>query len=146
MNRHLKYYVTAVKHPDVSGFEHLEMLMIRDKLTVEEAELSTDELKLLLTADQQLLITAHKVHQALAEITDLQLERQNRQPSPKHWWWYLDVLKSLPAQPSDKKNPRNPRNYPQLSRETKWLSTNIAPASPNPLHKVHPKPCSMAPA
>jgi hypothetical protein len=101
MNRNLKYYSTAVKHPDVSGFEHLEMLMIRDKLAAKEAEFSSEELELLFTADRQLLATAQKVYQALSEITDLQFERQNRQPSPEHWWWYLDVLESLPVPPSE---------------------------------------------
>lgn len=101
MNRHLKYYATAVKHPDVSGFEHLEMLMIRDKLAAQEANLSAEELDLLLSADRQLLATAQVVNKALSEITDLQFERQNRQPSPDHWWWYLDVLESLPVPPSE---------------------------------------------
>jgi hypothetical protein len=101
MNRHLIYYVTAVKHPDVSGFEHLEMLMIRDELVAEEAGFSSEELELLFTAGRKLLATAQKVYKALAEITDLQFERQNRQPSPDHWWWYLDVLECLPVPPSE---------------------------------------------
>lgn len=101
MNRHLKYYVKAVEHPDVSGFEHLEMLMIRDKLAAQEADLSSEELNLLLTADRQLLATAQAVNKTLSEITDLQFERQNRQPSPDHWWWFLDVLDSLPIPPSE---------------------------------------------
>lgn len=99
MNEFLKQYVVAVEHPEVSAFEHLNMLMIRDKLADLEPSLTFDEKRRLRAADQKLLKHAAVFQAELARITDLEHERQHRQPPPQHWWWYLDVLTSLPTAP-----------------------------------------------
>ena len=43
MNQYLKKYMVAVQYPHLSGFEHLDMLMVRDKLAMTETELTTAE-------------------------------------------------------------------------------------------------------
>jgi len=99
MNTYLEHYLAAVNHPDVSGFEHLEMLAVRDKLANEEQKLTAEEAAQLEAADRRLLIQASQFHASLAQIADLQLERQRRQTPPDRWWWYLDVLTRLPQRP-----------------------------------------------
>lgn len=96
MNELLKRYTVAVEHPGVSGFEHLEMLMIRDRLADQAASLSPYECKALAQADRQLINQAAAFHAELSRITSLQYERQQRGVSPSHWWWYLDVLVHFP--------------------------------------------------
>jgi hypothetical protein len=99
MNKYLEHYLVAVKHPEVSGFEHLEMLAIRDKLASEVESLSAEEAAQLEAADRRLLAQANQFYAALVQITDLHSERQYRQPPPDRWWWYLDVLTRLPQRP-----------------------------------------------
>jgi hypothetical protein len=84
MNQYLKSYTVAVKHPDVSGFEHLDMLITRDKIATLEEQLTAEEKAKLATADQHLLNQANRFFAALSTITDLQQERQKRQPLPSH--------------------------------------------------------------
>ena len=96
MNKCLKHYLVAVRHPDVSGFELLDMLMARDKLFEEWASLTPQQQVQAVAADQELLAHAATVVAELSRLTDLSYERQRRNPSPKQWWWYLDVLAHTP--------------------------------------------------
>lgn len=96
MNASLGHYLVAVAHPDVSAFEHLEMLMIRDRLADQEFSLSKQEKASLADADQRLLTSAAAFYAELARITSLEEERWQRRPTPDRWWWYLDVLSALP--------------------------------------------------
>ena len=98
MNELLERYIIAVEHPDVSGFEHLEMLMIRDKLAEQEARLSAEERAQLVAADHKLIAQARAFYTELSRITDLAYERQRRNAPPSHWWWYLDVVAYLPRE------------------------------------------------
>ena len=100
MNALLRHYIVDVEHPDVSGFEHLEMLQVRSRLAELEATLSPQERARLDAADQRLLQQAIAFHAELARITSLAEERTRRQPPPSHWWWYLDVLVRLPFPPA----------------------------------------------
>jgi len=100
MNTFLKQYLVAVEHPDVSPFEHLEMLMIRDKLAVQEFSLTGQERTSLANADQRLLKNSAAFHAELVRITSLEEERRRRHPAPEYWWWYLDVLSALPVSAS----------------------------------------------
>ncbi len=97
MNEYLRRYMVAVKYPNVSGFEHLDMLMVRDKLAARETELTEVENQQLKQADNQLLSNARAFHNELARVTELAREREQRTPPPDHWWWYLDVIVKLPA-------------------------------------------------
>jgi len=96
MNKYLAHYQVAVRQPGVSGFETLDMLMMRDKLVQQRALLTTEEKVQLAVADQQLLAHAGEFYAELTNITDLEYERQQRKPTPTQWWWYLDVLLQLP--------------------------------------------------
>ena len=97
MNEYLKQYSVAVEHPEVSGFEHLNMLMVRDRLAEQELSLAPNEKRQLQAADQRLLEQAAVFQAELARITTLENERRHRQPPPQRWWWYLDVLTALPT-------------------------------------------------
>jgi hypothetical protein len=96
MNELLKNYQVAVEHPNASGFEHLEMLMIRDKLAGWTVRLSRDEQEILAEVDRLLIAQAAAFHAELARVTDLEHERQRRAVQPTSWWWYLDVVAHLP--------------------------------------------------
>lgn len=98
MNRLLEHYCVDVRHPHVSGVEHLEMLQIRDKLARIEGRLSDDERKALAQADRRLLEQADAFYAELSRFVDLAERRRERQVQPSHWWWYLDVLVQLPRQ------------------------------------------------
>lgn len=97
MNELLNYYVVATRHPEVSGFEHLEMLLVRDELAQNADHLSPKQEALLAAADQLLLSQVAAFQTAISHITDLTAERQQRKPPADHWWWYLDVLAQVPA-------------------------------------------------
>lgn len=98
MNELLERYIVAVEHPGVSGFEHLDMLMIRDKLAEQEAQLNSEERERLAAADRKLIVQAAAFHTELSRITSLAYERQRRNVPSSHWWWYLDVVAHLPRE------------------------------------------------
>ncbi len=99
MNQELSRYQIAVEHPEVSGFEHLDMLLVRDKLARQKANMGPAERARLAAADRRLLQQVHSFYAELARVVDLPAERQHRKPEPERWWWYLDVLAALPAVP-----------------------------------------------
>ncbi len=113
MNELLKYYLMAVESPGVSGFEHLQMLDVRDNLQQIRSELTAEELDLLAGADYRLLTQAAAFHAELAQVTNLARERTQQNQPPAHWWWYLDVLAQLPAVATDGK--RSDASEPQVS-------------------------------
>ena len=96
MNDYLARYLVAVEHPEVSALEHIDMLMVRDRLAEQESSMSLRDKRRLKAADQRLLEQAAAFQSELARITSLEVERKRRQPPPQHWWWYLDVLTALP--------------------------------------------------
>lgn len=100
MNKYLAHYRVSLQHPGVSGFETLEMLMVRDKLMQQLASLSPDEKLELEAADQFLVAHSTEFYAELSHITNLDYERRQRQTSPTQWWWYLDVLSQLPETPA----------------------------------------------
>ncbi len=97
MNELLKHYQLAVTSPHVSGFEHLQMLDLRDNLEHDKAKLTAEELETLAKADHQLLVLITDFYAELSKITDLMQERHRHNPPSSHWWWYLDVLTQVPA-------------------------------------------------
>lgn len=101
MNEHLARYLVAVEHPAVSAFEHIDMLMVRDRLVEQESSMSLRDKRRLKGADQRLFEQATAFRSELARITSLEVERQRRQSPPQHWWWYLDVLTALPRTPDN---------------------------------------------
>ena len=91
----LKSYQVAVKYPEASAFEHLEMLQIRDQLALMENELNSLEKEQLTLADELLIKNSQKFSQELSSIIDLKQKRESEQIPSASWWWYLDVLASI---------------------------------------------------
>lgn len=89
-------YETDVRFPDVSGMEHLDMLLTRSRIAAQQGELAPEQQGRLLEADQQLLHNAEAFHQAIASVADLAEWRSESAVSPEEWWWYLDVLANVP--------------------------------------------------
>jgi hypothetical protein len=85
----LRYFAGSVRHPEVSGFEVLD---VRSKIAEREGELSPEERKELEAADGTFLRNAGKLCSAICEAADLAEMRERAGASPSHWWWYLDKL------------------------------------------------------
>lgn len=88
-------YETDVQFPDVSGMEHLDMLMARSEIAKHEPHLSDEERQRLLRADQSLLRQAQSFYQSIQEIADLASWRRDENVPTTHWWWYLDVIMQM---------------------------------------------------
>ena len=88
----LAEYVEDVGHPEVSGFELLDLLHTRSALATLEAALSADERQRLEEADARLLASTAVILSRLSEIASLSTLRRRANASPSHWWWYLDLL------------------------------------------------------
>lgn len=89
-------YETDVQFPEISGMEHLEMLMTRSEIARIEPHLSSEEYKRVLNADQLLLQRAREFYDYIKEIADLASWRRDEKVPPTHWWWYLDIIAQLP--------------------------------------------------
>jgi hypothetical protein len=96
MNRFLAHYCVDVQHPEVSGAEHLDMLQVRDQLAGLEPTLTAEEQAALGAADRVLAEQAHLFHQELQRFIDLAAYRREHGIPPERWWWYLDVVRSVP--------------------------------------------------
>jgi hypothetical protein len=81
-----------VQHPEVSGAEHLEMLLIRDRLAEIESTLTSGEQAALAEADRLLVEQASAFHRELLQFLDLAIYRREHGIAATRWWWYLDVL------------------------------------------------------
>ncbi|GAB4579046.1 MAG: hypothetical protein Fur0022_17840 [Anaerolineales bacterium] len=95
MNEYLETYIAGVQSPKASGFEHLQTLMMRDRLFDLSGKLSVQAKARLRQADRQLLENANLFLESLEQITSLAYERQQRNVSALRWWWYLDVVVNL---------------------------------------------------
>jgi hypothetical protein len=89
-------YEVDVQCPDVSGMEHLEMLMTRSEIYRNELHLSGEERERILNADRVLLQNARQFYESIQAIADLDSWRRDEYVTPTHWWWYLDVIVKLP--------------------------------------------------
>ena len=98
IEKDLSAYEADVEFPDVSGMEHLQMLMTRSALHQVEDQLTAEQQMRLANADRSLLQQAHLFYQAIQAIADLARWRESETgAAPEQWWWYLDVLAQLPA-------------------------------------------------
>jgi len=89
-------YETDVQFPDVSGMEHLDMLMTRSEIAQNELHLSNKERNRVLKADKRLLLQAKQFYKSIQNIADLASWRHDNNVSVKQWWWYLDIIAQLP--------------------------------------------------
>lgn len=93
-------YEVDVRFPDVSGMEHLDMLLTRSEIARGELWLTTEQRVRVAKADQMLLQQARRFYRAVQQVANLPLWRRDENVPPAHWWWYLDVLSQLPELPS----------------------------------------------
>ena len=85
-------YETDVRFPDVSGMEHLDMLLTRSKIQENLSDLTLEQQTRLAIADELLVRQSNSFYAAIREIADLAAWRENAEATPNHWWWYLDVI------------------------------------------------------
>lgn len=99
INNLLTAYEVDVRFPDVSGMEHLDMLLVRSELARAERNqcLTTEHARRLAEADRILAGQAGRFYQAIRRIADLEVWRQQENALPREWWWYLDVLAQAPV-------------------------------------------------
>ena len=91
----LKSYKVAVKYPDVSGFEVLELLDMRSKLAELENSLTVNQKVTLEQADEMLLDNLKPFYEKIQEIGYLPEFRKRAKVLPSHWWWYMDKFVSV---------------------------------------------------
>ena len=92
----LTQYETDVRFPDVSGMEHLDMLITRSNIAANRDMLTSEQLNRLLVADEALYQNVERFTRAITVVGGLAEWRSARVISPEEWWWYLDVLVSIP--------------------------------------------------
>lgn len=90
----MDYLQEALRHPDVSGFEILEILDIRSEMASREPLLDEDEKHSLEEIDRIILQQADLWAGRIAEVANLKTMRERNHTLPSHWWWYLDKLRS----------------------------------------------------
>ena len=98
LNALISAYETDVQYPNVSGMEHLDMLLTRSVLAENAQQLTPTQQASLTAADQTLLHYARQFYAAIERMADLTAWREQEQAPSTHWWWYLDVLAQLPEQ------------------------------------------------
>lgn len=99
LNDLLTAYEVDVRFPDVSGMEHLDMLLIRSELATADRDhlLTIEQCARLAEADRILASQAGRFYKAIRRIADLEAWRRQESAPPEHWWWYLDVLAQAPS-------------------------------------------------
>lgn len=94
-SKHLMDYISkAIAHPDVSGFEVLELLDVRSRLASREPLLDESAKARLEDLDRQLLQMADTWLERISEVAGLAEMRRRAHILPSHWWWYLDEITS----------------------------------------------------
>lgn len=89
-------YEVDVRFPDVSGMEHLDMLLTRSRIAEVEAVLTPEQQQRVQAADRELMHHADRFYAAIHQIADLAGWREQEGATPAEWWWYLDVLAYAP--------------------------------------------------
>lgn len=93
----ISIYETDVQFPDVSGMEHLDMLMTRSEIAQNASHLSDAERRRVQKADALLLRQAEQFYESIRSVADLSSWRRDESVRATHWWWYLDVITQLPV-------------------------------------------------
>jgi len=88
----IRYLSEAMDHPEVSGFELLEVLDIRSRLAPREPILMGNDRALLEKLDKRLLQMADVLLERISEVANLCEMRHRSHILPSHWWWYLDEI------------------------------------------------------
>lgn len=85
-------YETDTRFPDVSGMEHLDMLLTRTKIEEHKSRLTQEQRERLMIADQNLMQQSNQFYEAICSVADLAAWRESVDAPASYWWWYLDVL------------------------------------------------------
>jgi len=94
-SKHLMDYISkAIGHPDVSGFEALELLDVRSRMASREPLLDESEKAHLEDLDRRLLQMSESWLERISEVAGLAEMRRRSHILPSHWWWYLDEITS----------------------------------------------------
>ena len=88
-------YAVDVDFPDVSGVEHLDMLLTRSELAAIEQELTPAQRQRLYQADQRLIEQAQPFYAAIRQMASLEQWRRQHNAQITQWWWYLDVIAQM---------------------------------------------------
>ena len=91
----LESYKIAVEYYNVSGFEVLELLDLRSKLSELENILTVSEKAILESADGILMDNLKSFYEKIQEIGHLPELRRRAKVLPSHWWWYMDKFISV---------------------------------------------------
>lgn len=85
-------YEVDVEFPDVSGIEHLDMLLARSEIAEIEHDLTEEQRQRVYNADKLLVEYAQQFYESIQRIASLEQWRQHHKAKVTHWWWYLDVI------------------------------------------------------
>ena len=92
IQRLLEQYIKAVRFPEASGFEVLELLDVRSKLAAQEIALDAEQRLQLEEADSMFLRHAPVFYESAVVLGDLSDLRRRAAAPCSHWWWYLEKL------------------------------------------------------
>ncbi len=95
VQRLLTLYGDAVRFPEVSGFEILEMLDVRSRLARREDDLNSADQARLEEADTVFLENAPSFFDRVDAVGNLSQLRRRASAPCSHWWWYLEKLAGL---------------------------------------------------
>jgi len=90
----MEYISESIEHPNVSGFEALELLDVRSRLASREPLLGEADKARLEDLDRRLLQMAEFLLELISEVAGLSEMRRRSHTLPSHWWWYLDEITS----------------------------------------------------
>ena len=91
--RLLTKFCRGIHHPQVSGFEVLELLDVRSTLAGKERELTEAQQRELEEADSVFLKNAEQLYESVIQVANLEEMRKRATVPPSHWWWYLEKLR-----------------------------------------------------
>ena len=89
-NNLIDYLIESLNHPDVSGFELLEILDVRSHLASREPLMDDIEKARLEQFDQHLSQHTDFWAERISEVANISKMRTRAHVLPSHWWWYMD--------------------------------------------------------
>jgi hypothetical protein len=101
----IDYLAQGLQHPDVSGFELLELLDMRSRIAMQEPLLNWGERAQLEEIDRRFLQLSKVLLARISQVASLPEMRQRNRVLPSHWWWYLDELIAQPRQTVQRERP-----------------------------------------
>jgi hypothetical protein len=91
----LDFLFKSLDHPEVTGFELLEVLDMRSRLAYREPLLSDPERIQMEHLDKRFLSMVELIKDRILEVANLEEMRKRSHVLPSHWWWYLDGISQV---------------------------------------------------